>query len=67
MIVMAASKQNGNERPDVAVADPCQPKDALNTFFKRPAKRLFGVGRRNALDVPFSTGRSRVVCRAGVI
>ena len=31
------------------------------------AKRHFSVGRRNAPGVPFSTGRSRVVCHAGVI
>ena len=33
----------------------------------RPAKRLLGVGRRNAPGVPFSIGGFRGVCRAGVI
>ena len=37
------------------------------TALPRSAKRLFGVGRRNALPVPFSTECFREFCRAGVI
>ena len=39
----------------------------VRTALSHPAKRHFGVGWRNAPDVPFSIGGFRGVCHAGVI